>query len=208
MKLHTFPLAPNPTKVEVFLKEKGLDLAREIVVLPKGEQHDPAFLARNPLGRVPVLELDDGEFVAESLPILEYLEELHPEPSMIGRTPLERLRIRSLERMIDTSILLPVGRLVHSTRSPLPGVEPNEGMAAWARTALVKPLALLDERGLTDETLFVVSADHGMAPQAVPRSEFPDDLPLREGMQLMAQAESGQHIPIWISRNGSAIAGS
>ncbi|MCA9509222.1 MAG: glutathione S-transferase family protein [Myxococcota bacterium] len=146
MKLHTFPLAPNPTKVEVFLKEKGLDLAREIVVLPKGEQHDPAFLARNPLGRVPVLELDDGEFVAESLPILEYLEELHPEPSMIGRTPLERLRIRSLERMIDTSILLPVGRLVHSTRSPLPGVEPNEGMAAWARTALVKPLALLDER--------------------------------------------------------------
>ena len=135
MKLHTFPLAPNPTKVEVFLKEKGLDLAREIVVLPKGEQHDPAFLARNPLGRVPVLELDDGEFVAESLPILEYLEELHPGPSMIGRTPLERLRIRSLERMIDTSILLPVGRLVHSTRSPLPGVEPNEGMAAWARTA-------------------------------------------------------------------------
>lgn len=40
---------------------------------------------------------------------------------------------------------------------------------------------------------------NGMAPQAVPRSEFPDDLPLREGMQLMAQAESGQHIPIWIS---------
>lgn len=146
MKLYTFPLAPNPTKIEVFLAEKGIEIEREIISLPKGEQHDPAFRARNPLGRLPVLELDDGTLVAESLPILEYLEELHPEPSLIGRTPVERLRVRSLERMIDTSILLPTARLVHATRSPLPGVAPNEGMAEWARSALVLPLSVLDAR--------------------------------------------------------------
>ena len=146
MKLHTFPFAPNPTKLEVFLAEKGIEIERVLVSLPKGEQHEPDFVARNPLGRVPVLELDDGTCVAESLPIMEYLEELHPEPSLIGRTPLERLRIRSLERMIDTSILGPTARLVHATRSPLPGVLPSPEMAEASRSALVRPLEVLDAK--------------------------------------------------------------
>ena len=145
MKLYTFPLAPNPTKVEVFLKEKGIELERALVNLPQGEQKQPDFLARNPLGSVPVLELDDGTCIAQSGSIIEYLEELHPDPPMIGRTPRERLEVRSLERMIDTMILGPTARLVHSTNSPLPGRKPNPAVAAAARAELARPLEVLDE---------------------------------------------------------------
>ena len=97
MKLYTFPLAPNPTKVRVYLKEKGLDIPEQTVDLLAGEQQQPAFQAINPLGGVPVLELDDGTRLCESLAIIEYLEELHPEPPMIGTDPLERARVRALE---------------------------------------------------------------------------------------------------------------
>ena len=93
MKLYFFPIAPNPTKVRLYVAEKRaaggkVDLTEELVDLPKGEQRKPAHLARNQLGRLPVLELDDGTYLTESLAIIEYLEEISPEPPMIGRTAL------------------------------------------------------------------------------------------------------------------------
>jgi glutathione S-transferase len=144
MKLYTFPFAPNPTKLQIFLGEKGIELERVLVNLPQGEQKSPDFLAKNPLGSLPVLELDDGTCIAQSNAIIEYLEELYPEPPMIGRTPRERLEVRSLERMIDTMILSPTARLVHATKSPLPGREPKPEIAAAAQADLVTPLEILD----------------------------------------------------------------
>ncbi len=82
MKLYYFPIAPNPTKVRVYLAEKGLELPTERVSLPEGAQRSPDFLAKNPMGKLPVLELDDGSFVNDSNAIIEYLEEVHPEPSL------------------------------------------------------------------------------------------------------------------------------
>ena len=89
MKLFFFPVAPNPTKVRLYLAEKraaGCDIELEevFVNLPAGEQKSPAFLARNPFGVLPVLELDDGENLIESLTIIEYFEDLHPTPSLYG----------------------------------------------------------------------------------------------------------------------------
>ena len=105
----------------------------------KGEQNAPAFLAKNPMGGLPVLELDDGTCLRESLAIIEYLEELHPEPPMIGTTPLERAQVRAIERTADLGLVGGVARVFHNTLSVLPGREPNPEMAAIARRDLEQP---------------------------------------------------------------------
>jgi glutathione S-transferase len=145
VKLHYFPVAPNPTKVRVYLAEKGIEIEQVRVNLPGGEARSPAFLAMNPMGKLPVLELDDGTCLTESLPIIEYLEELHPDPPMIGTDPLERARVRTLERLADVGVLMSVARIIHATRSPL-GLPPRPQVADWAREALGQALGVLDTR--------------------------------------------------------------
>lgn len=93
MKLYDFPAAPSPRKVLLFMAEKRIDIPRVIVDLRSGAQHEPDFLARNPSGTVPVLELDDGTCLTESLAICQYLEALHPEPNLFGEDALERAQI-------------------------------------------------------------------------------------------------------------------
>jgi len=145
VKLYVFPIAPNPTKLRSYVAEKGIAIEQVMVDLREKAQRRPEFLAKNPLGRLPVLELDDGECIPESLPIIEYLEELHPDPPMIGRTPLERLRVRSAERLVDTGVLHPAALVVHATRSPL-GLPPRPEVAAFFRTRLDEALPLVDAR--------------------------------------------------------------
>ena len=72
------PLRPQPAEASGLPAEKGLRVPLEVVDLPQGEQHQPEHRARNPLGKLPVLELDDGSYLTESLAIIEYFEELHP----------------------------------------------------------------------------------------------------------------------------------
>ena len=115
MKLYDFFFAPNPTKVRVYLAEKGIDVPRVSLDIVRGENRTPEMLAKNPMGGLPFLELDDGSVITESLPIIEYFEELHPEPPMIGRDPLERAQVRSLERMIETGVLNRAGRAFFNT---------------------------------------------------------------------------------------------
>ena len=148
MKLYVFPIAPNPTRVRLYLAEKReaggpLDLAEQLVDLRGGEQKRPEHLARNPLGKLPVLELDDGSHLTESLAIIEYLEERQPEPPLIGRTPEERARVRELERIAELAVLGPIARIVHATRSPL-GWPPEPAVAENARKTLPDGLARLD----------------------------------------------------------------
>src|SRR4029077_18883577 len=92
MKIYDFVGAPNPKKLRLYLAEKGITISTEPVNIVTGENRTPEFLKRNPLGGLPVLELDDGSYLTESLAIMEYFEELHPNPPMIGGTPLERAR--------------------------------------------------------------------------------------------------------------------
>ncbi len=166
MKLYIFPIAPNPTKVRLYLSEKAaggaaIDLPQIPVDLRQGEQRQPEHLARNPFGKLPVLEFDDGSHLIESLAIIEYLEECYPDPPMIGRTPLERARVRELERMADLGVLLQVGRIIHATNSPL-GLPPNPGVAKSARATLPDALRVLDDR-MADGRLFVAGAAPSIA---------------------------------------------
>ena len=143
MKLYYFPVAPNPTKVMVYLREKKIALDEVLVDLRAGEQRADEHLARNPSGALPVLELDSGEYLTESLAIIEYLEELYPEPVMIGSAPLSRARVRALERRVETGILNTIGRFVHATNSPL-GLPPKPEVAAAAWESLESALNRLE----------------------------------------------------------------
>lgn len=148
MKLYFFPVAPNPTKVRLYLAEKregGATIPIEecSVNLRNGEQRSPEHLARNPRGKLPVLELDDGSFLTESLPIIELVEELYPDPPMIGTDAISRARERELERLADVGVLLPIARTVHATNSPL-GLPPNPGVAAHYRDELPHALGVLE----------------------------------------------------------------
>jgi glutathione S-transferase len=161
VKLYTQRVAPNPTKLDLYLAEKAalgrdIPLERVLVNLMKGEQHSPAIASKNPFGRVPFLELDDGTILPESLAIIEYFEERWPEPSLIGSTPQERAATRALERGIDIEILYGVALIVHSTNSPA-GYPQNRGVAAWFAASMKTPLSVLNQR-LSDGRPFVAGA--------------------------------------------------
>ena len=145
MKIYYFDIAPNPTRVMCYLREKALEIEKVQVSLTKGEQRSPEHLARNPAGELPVLELVPGQYLSESLTIMEYLEELHPRPVMIGATPLARAHTRSFERQVDLGVLVPVGRIVHATRSPL-GLPPCPQVAEQEEGRLPAVLQRVDER--------------------------------------------------------------
>ena len=158
MKLYMFQVAPNPTRVRLFLAEKAagsteIPIEQVSVNLPKGEHRRPEYLTRNPLGRLPILELDDGSCLTESLAIIEYLEEMYPKPPLMGWTTLERARVRELERIIELGILAPIGRIIHATNSPI-GLPPNPAVAEHFRKVLPEAAQLIDRR-LSDGRAFV-----------------------------------------------------
>lgn len=140
MKLYMFPVAPNPTRVMLYLAEKkhaGHEIPVEQVLVDfrEKQQKSDEHLERNPFGKLPVLELDDGSFLLESVAIIEYLEDLYPDPPFIGSNPQERAETRSLERIIELGIQRPIGGVVHATDSPL-GLPANPPVAEYFRAEI------------------------------------------------------------------------
>ncbi len=107
MKLYTTTGAPNPDRVTFFLKEKGkLDAVEQIeLALMEGEHRKPEYRAKNPVGRVPALELDDGTVLAESRAICTYLESVFPDPNLMGATPLETAQIEMWDRRVELMLM-------------------------------------------------------------------------------------------------------
>lgn len=93
--LHNFFRSSSSTRLRAALNFKGLSYDYVAYVLRKGETQTPEFLARNPQGLVPVLELDDGSVLTQSLAIIEWLEETHPEPPLFPSDAMERARVRA-----------------------------------------------------------------------------------------------------------------
>jgi glutathione S-transferase len=119
MKLYTYPGAPNPRRVHIYLAEKGIEVPLEPVDIMKRENRTPEFLANvNKMGGVPVLELDDGSHIAESIAICRYFEASQPTPPLFGSTPAEQGRVEMWLRRIELNFMMPVGMVwVHG--SPL-----------------------------------------------------------------------------------------
>jgi glutathione S-transferase len=98
MKLYEFALAPNPRRVRIFLSEKGVEIPKVQVDLRTQEQLKPEFLAINPFATVPVLELDDGRRIAETIAICRYIETVHPEPRLFGHDAYEMATVEEWQR--------------------------------------------------------------------------------------------------------------
>lgn len=152
MKLYDFVGAPNPKKVRVYLAEKGVQVPFESVNILAGENRTPEFLAKNPAGGLPVLEFDDGSHLSESLAIMEYFEEAHPNPPMIGTTPIERARTRSIERICELGVLGRVAAIFQNT-SPL-----------FAGRIKQVPEAAEAAKGILDGNLAILDAKIGKHP--------------------------------------------
>ncbi|MFP6741059.1 MAG: glutathione S-transferase family protein [Alphaproteobacteria bacterium] len=132
MKLYDFALAPNAQRVRVFLAEKGQEIPSEQLNVRDDDQFAEPFTSMNPFHCVPFLELDDGTVIAESMSICRYLEELHPDPSLFGRTAEERAVIDMWLRRFELDGFIPMlhavrnhvpmfaGRVVPGTRTDLP----------------------------------------------------------------------------------------
>jgi glutathione S-transferase len=101
-------VGPNPRVVRLFMAERGIDLPRTEIDLRGGENRQPPYLAKNPAGQMPCLELDDGEVITEITAICEYLDEITPGPSLIGATARERAETRMWTRRIDLNIVEPL----------------------------------------------------------------------------------------------------
>lgn len=110
MILYGAPMpAPNPRRVRIFLAEKGVELPETPVNMMKREHKSPEFRAKNAMGQVPTLELDDGTCISETVAICRYIEELHPEPPMFGRTAVEKALVDQWIRRVEFAVMMPVG---------------------------------------------------------------------------------------------------
>jgi glutathione S-transferase len=101
--------APNPRRVRIFLAEKGLSIPLVHVPLRQRAHKDPDFMTKNSLGQVPVLELDDGSTLSESIAICRYLEELHPAPALFGSDPWQRAQVEMWVRRVEFALMSRIG---------------------------------------------------------------------------------------------------
>ena len=108
MKLHESQPAPNSRRVHIFMHEKDIECDRVGVDIRAGENLQPEFLAKNPFGRIPVLELDNGNFISESVAICRYLEEIEPSPPLFGNSPESMAQVEMWNRRAENNFMMNV----------------------------------------------------------------------------------------------------
>jgi glutathione S-transferase len=156
MKLYTYPGAPNPRRLHIFMAEKGITLPSQHIDLMAQEQLGEAYRAINPLCTVPALVTDEGVTLTQVVAICEYLEALHPAPPLLGRTPLEKAQIREWSHRVFTEGFAPIADAFRN------------GNPAFAHRAMPGPLDLeqipaLVERGLQRLGAFWETLDSHLA---------------------------------------------
>jgi glutathione S-transferase len=131
MKLYDGGRAPNPRRVRVYLAEKGISVPTEPVDLGALAQKSAAFTAINPIQRVPVLVLDDGTVIAESIAICRYFEALQPQPSLFGSAPKDIAQVEMWNRRLELHLLFPISHVFRNTHPAMKEMEVPQ-VAAWA----------------------------------------------------------------------------
>lgn len=148
MKVYDIPGFPNPLRVRIAIAEKGLASEIEFVRidLPAAEHKQPAFLKLNPLGTVPVLQLDDGTCISECTAITEYLDNLDGNPLLTGTTAREKAIIHMMQKRAESELADPVGFYFHHSTPGLgaalqPYKSPEwEGRVEWGNRQRDKAL--------------------------------------------------------------------
>ncbi|MBI4517512.1 MAG: glutathione S-transferase family protein [Deltaproteobacteria bacterium] len=162
MKIYDSQTAPNPRRVRIFLAEKGIEVPYEQVDIVKADNRSPAFRKKNPLGVVPVLELDDGTCIAESVAICRYFEELHPNPPLLGTGALERALVEMWQRRMEFEVFIPIAQVFRNTHAFFKGRIPQVPEYGEAcRAQALERLAWLDE--VLAEREFIAGARYTIA---------------------------------------------
>jgi glutathione S-transferase len=148
MKLYDTPLAPNPRRVRWFMAEKDIDDIEVITLnLMEGEHKTPDYLRKAGLANVPMLELDDGTCITESVAICRYLESHYPEPNLFGRTPEETAVIEMWMRRGELLVSLPFMNMVRHSHPAMAALETQSPeVAERGRRSGVGGLKVLDKR--------------------------------------------------------------
>jgi glutathione S-transferase len=145
MILHDLSAGMHPRRVRIFMAEKGLSFERREVDAAGGANALADFLRLNPLGKLPVLELDDGSAIAESLAICRYLESIHPQPALLGRNPKASAHIEMWTLRMDHELSQPIAlTFVHNSEFYRGRVEQVPEVASWARARALQTMNWLD----------------------------------------------------------------
>jgi glutathione S-transferase len=153
MHLFTYPSAPNPRRLALFLQFKGIDLPCTEIDMRAGEHREAAFLEKNPHGTLPALVTDDGVLLTEVIGICAYLEALHPERPLMGHNALERALVLGWDHRVFVTVLEAFAEILRN-RSPafahraLPGpidVEQIPELVERGRRRYRASLKLIDE---------------------------------------------------------------
>ena len=160
MKLYDFGPATNSKRVRVFLAEKGIEIPIVELNVREDDQFKEPFTSMNPFHCVPFLELDDGTVIAESISVCRYLEELHPEPSLFGRTPEERGIIDMWNRRVELDGFMPA---LHAVRNKVPLFAGR--VVPGTRTDLAQ-LPMMVERGTEMADIILARLEPHMAENA------------------------------------------
>ena len=140
--------APNPRRVKIFVAEKGIDIKFEKIELNKGDHRTDAFTELNPFQRVPVLVLDYGTVISESVAICRYFEEQYPEPVLFGRTALEKAIVEMWNRRMEHNLMFHVSQCFRHGHPAMAELEVPQ-IAEWAeanKPRVMKGLEVLDEQ--------------------------------------------------------------
>ena len=206
MKLYTSARAPNPRRVAMFMAEKGITIESELIDLGALGNRSADFLAKNPFGRVPALELDDGRVLCETRAICSYLEGLHPEPNLMGDLFEEHAFIEMADRRMELHLFSGIANCIRHTHPGLAALEqpqfPDFGAAQGEK--------MRDTARLLDQTLatqpFVAGQRFTIADiTAFCAMEFARGL-----MKFRPGAEGMAHLQAWrdrIAERPSAAAG-
>lgn len=148
MKLYDGGRAPNPRRVRIFLAEKGIAVPLEPVDIAKRENCAPDFTALNPLQLLPVLVLDDGTAISESIAICRYFEAIQPDPPLFGTSPVEQARIEMWQRIVELQLYEAIRAVFRHLHPAMAGREVPQ-VAAWGEANKDKAhdaLALIDRQ--------------------------------------------------------------
>jgi glutathione S-transferase len=143
MKIYDFTQAPNPRRVRVFLAEKGLTVPYEQINISTADNRKPEFLKKNPMGTLPVLELDDGTLIAESVAICRYFEDIKPEPALMGVDAKDKAVVEMWQRRMEFEVLSMAAGSFRNTSDFFKGRIPQE-YGEVCKVAAIKRLEWLD----------------------------------------------------------------
>ncbi|MBA5776594.1 glutathione S-transferase [Stappia sp. F7233] len=202
MKLYDGGRAPNPRRVRIFLAEKGVSVPLVPVDIMAKDHKTDAFTRMNPMQRIPVLELDNGAVISESVAICRYFEELFPEPALMGSSPLEKATIEMWNRRVELGIFSAVAASFRHAHPAMRDLEVPQ-IGEWAQANREKAIEMM--RFLDEELAgrdFVAGDSYSIADITLycaidfcrlPKIEMPEELHhLKDWYERMAARESAK----------------